>query len=637
MPFREAEIAQKAARLQARTGHELALMEQNNKLRQAHLKAQADRVAARGKADADRVSSRGKSGSGMGADKGGSKSGAGGGSGMSRNGSGAAAPRRPAQPQSSRDSRAAGKDSARKPAGASGTGPGGKAGPKAPGGSHSGGRGAGGSNSGGRTGPQALGGKSPGSPASSPAVERARGRQERAAARQAARRERRGAGHAAALADRSKDRDQARERKQAGQETSRTAKAERAAARKAKREAAAAADPDRTTLGAAVTEGAQRRWDKRREAEKGKADKDGEAGGRKVDLSKDKDGKEGAKKESGKAAKGEPGKPAEPSSGADGDKPGAAAKDAKAKDAKGPGGKDEDASKDAPESPSGGSKGDAATDEPGGAAKATDGPSGGSEGKPSDTPDRPEEDGPSMRERVKERLRNAREKAKAKEKARAKAEAEQEGPAGTVRPEDVGLTAEWPDRETKKPPPRSDPDDTDYPTADIVEPRGLPRAAEPHTKRPGTTRPTGQESSVSNTEVKTASGQGGLAAQHRTDITFEAYLMEIANIAVAAAMDMDRAEALAGALGKVADALRDMATDLVGDHNVSTQVTELISGLADAAGRMKIQAERCATECGIAAESARLAAVSVARVYGEDMAAVQDAGLKYASAAAHHD
>ncbi|MDQ0847587.1 hypothetical protein [Streptomyces sp. V1I6] len=134
-----------------------------------------------------------------------------------------------------------------------------------------------------------------------------------------------------------------------------------------------------------------------------------------------------------------------------------------------------------------------------------------------------------------------------------------------------------------------------------------------------------------------ASGRTGMAAQHRTDITFGEYLMEIANIAIAAGLDKDRAQDLAVALGKVADALRDMAADLVGDHNIATEVVDQITDLADAAARMKQLAERCATECEIASEAARLAALSVGRTYGEDIQAMDDAGLAHASAAAHHD
>jgi hypothetical protein len=142
---------------------------------------------------------------------------------------------------------------------------------------------------------------------------------------------------------------------------------------------------------------------------------------------------------------------------------------------------------------------------------------------------------------------------------------------------------------------------------------------------------------VSSSQVSRPSGHSGLGAQHRTDITFDQYLMEMAKIAIKAASDEERAESLMTSLGKVADALREMAADLVGDHNVSTKVTDLIADLADSAARMKAQAERCAEQCGIAKEAAKLAAGMVARVYGEDMAAKEDAGLQHASAAVHHD
>lgn len=83
MPFREAEVARKAALLEGRTAQEVAMMEQNGKLHAAMMKAKGDKAAARGKADADRMKSPS---SGLGADKGRSK--AGGGSGSSRGGGG---------------------------------------------------------------------------------------------------------------------------------------------------------------------------------------------------------------------------------------------------------------------------------------------------------------------------------------------------------------------------------------------------------------------------------------------------------------------------------------------------------------------------------------------------------------------
>ncbi|MEU1312586.1 hypothetical protein ABZ419_27355 [Streptomyces cinnamoneus] len=126
------------------------------------------------------------------------------------------------------------------------------------------------------------GGKSPSSKSSSPALERARGRQDRAAARQGARTQRRADRQAARLENRAKDRDAARDRtgrakdarqdtkdrvrnaradaKQARQEQMRQDRFEakqkerkaRAKARRKKKETAAAADADRTTLRQAV-------------------------------------------------------------------------------------------------------------------------------------------------------------------------------------------------------------------------------------------------------------------------------------------------------------------------------------------------------------------------------------------------
>lgn len=212
--------------------------------------------------------------------------------------------------------------------------------------------------------------------------------------------------------------------------------------------------------------------------------------------------------------------------------------------------------------------------------------------------------------------------------------------------EDFTPTVEWPDHPAR--PAGGDAaveDDivdadivTDPPAAVTTGVRGLPPAPEKHTARPGTTRPTSTEgSSVSSAQVKRTSGQGGLAAKHQTDITFDEYLMQMARIAVQAASDQERAEVLRRALGKVADALREMSTDLVGDHNISTQVTELIAFLADHTARMKQQADRCAQECENANEAAKAAASQVARVYGEDMDAKEEAGLRYTSAATHHD
>nr|WP_272910354.1 ATP/GTP-binding protein [Streptomyces mexicanus] len=582
-PFREAEIARKAALLEARTAQEVAMMEQNGKLHAAQMKAKADKAAARGKADGARSFS-----SGLGADKGGrSKAGGGGGSRAGGGSSGV----------SGRGGTGGGRGSGTNGPGGTGRGSGGGNSPKGAGkGSDrsAGGRGGGskvnessggpkgrqngpggsGSGKGGSTGD---GGRTQNSPAASPRADRSRGRQERAAARQAARQQRRSADQAAKIADRSKDRDQDRANRQAERERRRAAKDERRAARKAKREAAKAAE-DRSTLGAAVAEEAQRRWDKRRVAETDKAAKDDKA------------------------------------------------KDSEATTKKMP--------KSGPEAAAGGPKGGSATKESGDGKKGGEKPSDGS----GDT-DAKAGDGPSDGSKKWRHFRRGRTAGTGQSGRRERSAG---SPFGV---EEATPTVEWPEHETRPPKPE---EAEDIPDAVVVEdaadpfgatvsrPASLPRAPEPHTQRPGTTRPTAQEDSVAS-EVSKTSGQAGLAAKHRTDITFDEYLMEIVNIAIAAGLDKERAQDLAVSLGKVADSLRDMAADLVGDHNIATDVVDQITDLADAATRMKQLAERCATECEIASEAARLAAMAVGRVYGEDIKAMDEAGLAHASSAAHHD
>ncbi|WP_406292258.1 hypothetical protein [Embleya sp. NBC_00896] len=139
---------------------------------------------------------------------------------------------------------------------------------------------------------------------------------------------------------------------------------------------------------------------------------------------------------------------------------------------------------------------------------------------------------------------------------------------------------------------------------------------------------------MSSTQV--ASAQTGLAAQHRTDTTFDDFLTQIANIAAHATTDQEQQHELSDAVGRAADAVREMAGDLVGDHNITTVVAKLLADLADAAGQMKLQAQRSSEACGQAAEAGRLTAKIVARVYSADMNAKHDAGLQHASAAAHH-
>lgn len=363
-------------------------------------------------------------------------------------------------------------------------------------------------------------------------------------------------------------------------------------------------------MGQALGEEAQRRWDKRRADAKDAKDAKA-AGAEKVSLTKEKDSK---------------GKDSEDSK--------AKGTDTDAKDSK--------TAKDGPDGASDAAKDGKAGDEPGKDSKAGDGAS----------------DGTKKRRRFRRRTGAGRAGERGRSRRTGRTGRAESGRAGRSRrrgrpagspfgEEESTPTVEWPDRPTRPPHTGTKSGEDDIVDADIVSDspaavttgvRGLPPAPEPHTARPGTSRPTSTEgSSVSSSQVIRPSAQGNLSAQHRTDITFDDYLMGMANIAIKAASDQERAEALMEALALVADALREMAADLVGDHNVSTQVTDLITDLTDSAARMKAQAQRCAEQCGFAKEAATLAAKEVARVYGQDMAAKEDAGLAHASAAVHHD
>ncbi|MFE1442950.1 ATP/GTP-binding protein [Streptomyces sp. NPDC058739] len=443
-----------------------------------------------------------------------------------------------------------------------------------------------------------TGGQAPNGPASTSRAERTRGRQERAGARQTARQERHTAGHAAGIADRTRDRDQARAHRQKEWEDRRARRAERDQARRAQRDAAAASTPHRTTLGQAVAEEARRRLNHRRTDTKPTND-----------ARHSKDAKDATEAKAAKEAKSSDG-----SARAEKTRP---TKDkAKPKNTSGNGRTDND-----------GSDTDCST------AKDDDG-SGDS----------------AKRRRFRRWLTGAgragrrRRSAHPGRRRRDRTRRPADSPFGAQNPTP---TAEWPDHPAR--PPRTDNQGNsedgivdadivpDSPADATASSKDLPPTPPPHTTRPNTSQPGTGSSSMSSSEVSSPPGAGGLSAQHRTDITFDDYLIAMASTAIRAASHQERAEALAQALGHVADALRDMAADLVDDHNIDPRVTSQITDLADAAGDMKIRARRCAEQSGLAKEAARLAATMVARVYGEDMAAKDDAGLKHTSAAAHHD
>jgi hypothetical protein len=170
-----------------------------------------------------------------------------------------------------------------------------------------------------------------------------------------------------------------------------------------------------------------------------------------------------------------------------------------------------------------------------------------------------------------------------------------------------------------------DDQDDDLPVVPLAFPP--PRAPRP--------APTTDEENSMAKEVATA--QTGLAAQHRTDITFDEYLVVMAQAAACCQGYRSAIAEAAPKLAKIADAVQEMADDLAGDHNIAAAVTVKLTELAEAAARMKRQAGRTADSLETTFETARQTATRVATVYGEDMAEVEDKGLASASAAAHHE
>ncbi|MFF6794305.1 ATP/GTP-binding protein [Streptomyces filamentosus] len=682
-PLREAEIARKTELLNSRTAQETALMEQNGKFHAALIQAKSDRAAAQGKADAARSRA---SAAGMSADKGGPKAGGGGAGGGGRAGGANRAPaptgsgsgrtsgrdtgpnspkgpgKSPERPSGGRNAPAKGNESSGGRKGrqnATGQGGGGSGKNSSPAGSAGGSGknspGSGGSGSPGKNSSGSGSGKedrkgrrdrteSPGSPA----AERSRGRQERAAARLAAREQRRDTGQRAALADRTKDRDQDRANRQTAWEERRAKRQQRAAAReerKTGKETGTPAAPGRTTFGQAVAAEAQRRWDERRAKDTGKAPKD--------DAAPPKDDAPASKEEPGK----KPGTAPEPETGP---------KNGDAAPESGSAPKSDGAPKPEPDPKDGG----APKDKPGAGSEKPETKEAKPDGK--STPGEEEileEPWESVREtgwrprfdrfssRTWGRMRGEG-RTKPKEPAGERRSSSGQGsrwrgaskeeppgpPPGAVRPEDFGFTVDSPGRPSR-PPKRAPAPEEDIEDAVIVpdtappppSPPGLPRAPEPHTARPGTTRPpTPQEDPMASQISRTVPGQAGLAAQHRTDITLGQYLIDITFIAVQAHTDKEGAENLAMELGLVAKELHDMAADLNHDHNIDTEFVNQVSDLADAAEEMKRLAQRCAAECENAAEAALMAADAVGRTYSRDIDAMRAGGLAHASAAAHH-
>ncbi|MCX4444638.1 hypothetical protein [Streptomyces albidoflavus] len=190
-------------------------------------------------------------------------------------------------------------------------------------------------------------------------------------------------------------------------------------------------------------------------------------------------------------------------------------------------------------------------------------------------------------------------------------------------------------------------DDPAPPSADGQPPGltvGQPAA---HPPRPGTSRPPDppqeppmapkQSPAPRTTTSSAARGSTGMAAKHRTDITLDEYLMSMAAIAVHAERDQQEMAKSAPLVALVVGVLAHMAQDLEDDHNVDPEVADLVHEMARDAGRMVASFRQAEKASADAAQAAAQAAQEVARVYGQDQAAMDEGGVAQASAAVHHD
>jgi hypothetical protein len=171
---------------------------------------------------------------------------------------------------------------------------------------------------------------------------------------------------------------------------------------------------------------------------------------------------------------------------------------------------------------------------------------------------------------------------------------------------------------------------------------GLPRAPEPHTKRPGTSSPSRAKTAPTTEEnvstVQTTTPQQGLAPKHRTGLTLNSYLSTMGRIALKAAETAQEASRVGQTMQATAKAITEMSQDLADGHNVTDPgVMAAIDALAEAATRMGAESHRMAEQSQLAANGALMAARAVSADYRRDQDAKTDAGLKHASAAAHHE
>ncbi|MFF2819636.1 hypothetical protein ACFVT9_29460 [Kitasatospora cineracea] len=127
-----------------------------------------------------------------------------------------------------------------------------------------------------------------------------------------------------------------------------------------------------------------------------------------------------------------------------------------------------------------------------------------------------------------------------------------------------------------------------------------------------------------------------LTSRHETKVTFSEFLITMANIKINSARDAQNIENAVANLAVWAERWKRMCAELGGTHNLERKVVRLLDALAAMSESTAAHAGRLYKAVDTAAQKAAETAQGVAQIYQEDLEAMREGGLEEASAAVHH-
>ncbi|RKE02940.1 hypothetical protein [Streptomyces sp. TLI_171] len=211
------------------------------------------------------------------------------------------------------------------------------------------------------------------------------------------------------------------------------------------------------------------------------------------------------------------------------------------------------------------------------------------------------------------------------------------GPGPDPEPETV--SAGNPDMAPRRPAESED----DVPDAEIVVPELTAKgsaaadpAPESHSEQPGAVRTAGAAGAGPLPGRPWSSASQRMAREHQTEVTFSEFLITMANIKVNSAQDAEKVQNAVDNLTVWAHRLKRMCAELGGSHNLDRKVIRLLDALAAMSESTAVNADRLARAVHTAAQKAEETAKDVARIYQEDLDAMREGGVEQASAAVHH-